>query len=267
MPSARRAEALVQGLFAAVLTGVAVLAPFTAGARLEWNWFVLLAGIMTFPVATLLYYMTAYAFTSRAELASQFARVKPLFSIILAVAILHEPLPYPTIVSAVFVLAGLLLMGLGAAKGHFTWLSLWLGIATAAAWSLGELFVGLGFPKGSGVVPTWMSLLAAALVMLPLVLVASFRRPLCASDAKWLGYFCAHGAISFALAYTLFFRSIATVGLTATVLVTAFWPVIAMLFSAALARSRGERYELAPTMWAAAVLLLVGSLIQPLLLR
>lgn len=267
LPEERRAEALVQGLFVAVLTGSVVLAPIAMRsiAHVDLNIFVVLAGVMTFAVATLLYYLTAYAFTSRAELASQFARVKPAFSILLAVLVLHEVLTFPTVLAAVLVFIGLLLFGVGAARGHFTWQSVWFGLATAAAWAIGEMLVGIGFPRGGGIVPTWIGLVSALILMLPFAVVATWRRHLVKQDRAWLVFFAGHGALSFAVAYTLYFYSIASNGLTPTVLVTAFWPALALGIAWLGARLRGRPYKVPTLMWIAAALLLVGSLVQSLM--
>lgn len=267
LPERQRVEALMQALWVALAAGALALSPilFFADGLPSLGVFVPLAGLLTFVVATLLYYMTAYAFTSRAELASQFARVKPLFSVALGGWVLGEAMGSEAWLSTALVCVGLLIFGWSAARGHVTWTSLCLGLTTAAAWAFGELFVGLGFPQGGSAIQTWVSLMAALLAMTPLFAGATIRRPLRRSDLTWLAWFAAHGVLSFAFAYSLFFHSIVANGLVTTVLVTAFWPALAMVFSLAIARIRKLEYRVAPAMWWAAALLLAGSLVEPLL--
>lgn len=266
LPDTRRPEALIQGLTLAVLVGAALLTPFAlaAGIPTSINVNVVLAGIMTFPVATLLYYLTAHAYGSRADLAVQFARVKPVFSIGLAVLFLGERLTSGDTFSAVLALSGVAVMAFGAARGEFTWPSLFFGLATAGAWALGEMYVGLGFPRGGSASQTWVTLVVALCVLAPLAAWATWRRPVSVRrDWRWARYFALHGAISFAFAYALFFSSIVALGLARTVLVTAFWPVVSLVVATAIGRTRGERVAVPATVWVAAALLLAGSVAQP----
>ena len=267
LPTDRRPEALVQGLTLAVLVGAALLTPFALdqGIPTSLNVNVALAGILTFPVATLLYYLTAHAYGSRADLAVQFARVKPVFSIGLAVLFLGERLTSGDTFSALLAISGVAVMAYGAVRGEFSWPSLFFGLATAGAWALGEMYVGLGFPQGGSAAQTWVTLVVALVVLVPLAVWATWRRPLAlVRDWTWARYFALHGAVSFAFAYALFFSSIVSLGLARTVLVTAFWPVISLLVAMAVGRRRGQEVAVPATVWIAAALLLSGSVAQPL---
>jgi hypothetical protein len=66
------------------------------------------------------------------------------------------------------------------------------------------------------------------------------------------GAFCLHGLLSFGAAYSLLFHSIGLVGLSHTIMITVFWPTLALGLGAGLAKHRGATYHLP---WA-----LVGAL-------
>jgi len=79
---------------------------------------------------------------------------------------------------------------------------------------------------------------------------------------NWLWPFLLHGMVSFWLAYSFFFASIAQLGLTRTIIVTVFWPGLAILLGAIAAYFRGAQPASPRFIIAAILLLMAGSFIQ-----
>ncbi len=264
LPAQRRGAALLVGLEAAMVCGTLLLAllaaPFATGS---WNGAVVLAGLLTFPLATGGYYLVALQLGERAELAAQFAKLKPLFSIALALLVLHETVAPATGVALALLMIGLLLLAFGIRRERQSVWPLLMGLATALVWALGELCVRYGFSPDGALDQTLFALALPALLLLPLALWQGRRlQRVGVLQWRWLSPFCLHGALSFALAYACFFRSIALIGLTRTVVITAFWPFLAIVFSWLRQRFRGEPYRIHPALLAAALLLLAASLTQ-----
>ncbi len=85
LPDQPKRSSILTGLVVALISGTIIL--YILGRPihvLEFTKYTLLAGIFTFPIATGLYYLAAFAFGAQTEIASQFVRVKPLFSILIA---------------------------------------------------------------------------------------------------------------------------------------------------------------------------------------
>lgn len=230
--------------------------------------FVWMAGLLTFPIGTGMYYVAGYAFGGRSDIAAQFAKVKPLFSLLLAVFILGDPLTSLFSPSTLFVVLGVLVFVASGIKGSITLTALCWGLATSAAWSLGEVMMGLALSDGA---LTDDKMLSATFTALLAGLVASlvFLVP-CALHAqaadrqihRHLLPFAVHGVLSFALGYFCFFHSIARIGLASTVTINAMWPILALLLACGVRRWRGQDCDVPALVWLAALLLLIGSLLQ-----
>lgn len=227
--------ALTSGLLALSLaTGFDV--HFIADSR------VVAAGLFTFPIATGLYYVTALSYNERADIAAQFANVKPLFSIALAAFIFQEALGIVDAVAIAVITVGVLLMFIAAAMGAESngRTSLALGLLLAAAWASGEGFVrSVADEFGSAEIAFSGLAASAAAVLLVLLCIAAGVPGLRETQRfgerlHWLlpsrahGAFLVHGVLSFGFAYALFFRSIATIGLARSAMVSAFWPALAI---------------------------------------
>ncbi len=140
-----------------------------------------------------------------------------------------------------------------------------LGLLTAVFWALGEFFMKLGVSGTSGthpIVANLSALIAGTIVFLPFAV-----RPLklvAASSAgiKSLLPFCAHGVISFGIAYSCFFFSIDRIGLGKSVLINAFWPILGLLLVSMLRIARGKPVELPIIVILSATILLAGSITQ-----
>lgn len=183
------------------------------------------AGVLTFSVGTGLYYLCGYGMKGRLDLAAQFTRVKPIVSISLAIFVLGERLNGITCLVIVLVCIGTLLLLRETIKSGRNIGAFLTGLATAAAWAGGEVCAKVGFPKGLGLEQSAVALISGTLfsvvVLLPLIL----------KQVSWVAvrrsavYFAAHGALSFGIGYPLFFSSIANIGVTHTICITAFWPL------------------------------------------
>lgn len=230
----------------------------------------ILAGVFTYPVATGLYYLTSYAFGTRTEFAAQFSKVKPLFSTLIAVLILGETVTAEQSLPVVLLAAGIVLFYVGVSRSQYGRTAIVLGLLTALAWAVGEAFVKLSFDPSNSVEHSFFSLASGTLlawVIYPLARGLGLKSTLLRAD--WLWPFAAHGIISFSLAYTLFFHSIASIGLYPTVLINAFWPFLSILvvkgMQCFMGRSKAQRIPL--TIWFASGLLLLASLIEIILLQ
>lgn len=264
--------ALVPGLLTSMTAGTVVLGAiaFPFGGTQAISTATILAGVFTYPVATGLYYLTGFAFGTRTEFAAQFAKVKPLFSALIAVVVLDEAVNAAQALPLALMVGGIALFYLGLSRHLYSRAAVTLGLLTALSWAVGEAFVKSAFTDGNTLDRAFVALAAGtalAWILYPLARALGLRSaPL---DVKWLWPFAAHGIISFGIAYTLFFHSIATLGLYRTVLINAFWPFLSILVVKGLQRLRGtERTQPVPlTVWLASGLLLAASVIEIFLLK
>ena len=263
---------LMTGLLISQLTGLAGLAGLLwwQEGRLTVNPspYVWLAGLLTFPIGTGLYYVAGSLFGGRSDIAAQFAKVKPLFSLLLAVFVLGDPLASLFSPSSLFVVLGVLVFVASGIKGSITLTALCWGLATSAAWSLGEVMMGLALSDGAltdghMLAATYTALLAGLAASLPFLLPFVWRAH--AADRQMhlrLLPFAVHGVLSFALGYFCFFHSIARIGLASTVTINAMWPILALVLACGVRRWRGQDCDVPTLVWLAALLLLIGSVLQ-----
>lgn len=263
---------LMTGLLISQSTGLAGLAALLwwqeGGLSISPSPYVWLAGLLTFPIGTGLYYVAGSRFGGRSDIAAQFAKVKPLFSLLLAVFVLGDPLASLFSPSSLFVVLGVLVFVASGIKGSITLAALCWGLATSAAWSLGEVMMGLALSDGAltdgrMLNATYTALLAGLAVSLPFLL--PFVRRARAADPQMHRHllpFAVHGVLSFALGYFCFFHSIARIGLASTVTINAMWPILALVLACAVRRWRGQDCDVPALVWLAALLLLIGSVLQ-----
>src|SRR5690606_21245635 len=74
--------------------------------------------------------------------------------------------------------------------------------------------------------------------------------------------FLMHGILSFGFAYMFFFESIARIGLSATILLTVFWPMLALGLNLILSRMQRKAFKVPANVLAASVLFTFASLIH-----
>ena len=273
VPAADRMPVLMTGLLVSQCTGLAGLAALLwwqqGAVSLHPSLQVWLAGVLTFPVGTGLYYVAGALFGGRSDIASQFAKVKPLLSLLLAVAVLGEPVAALFSVSSLLVALGVLVFVAAGLRGAITLAALGWGLSAALAWSLGEVLMGAALAAGphtagDALRATYTALLAGAVVSVPFLLPFAVRwaRSVAgrASAVGSLWPYTVHGVLSFALGYFCFFQSMAQVGMASTVTVNAMWPILALVLACGWRRWRGQPCEVAGLVWLAATLLLLGSL-------
>ena len=266
LPDTHKATHILLGLMLSLIAGslalLLVFGPASVG-DLSLEPSVIGAGLFTFAIGTGLYYLCGHAYGVRTELAAQFANVKPLITVVFGLLVFSEPFGTGTAIALLLVGAGLTILLVGTAKGRMSWLPITLGGLLAISWSLGEVFVKLSVVHADSDIITVNALISAT-VIYTLCAVPFFilRRGDLQVSLNWMWPFAVHGVISFGAAYTLFFGSIAQLGLAKTVLITVFWPGIAILLSFAVNRLRGVPNNVPAFSLYAMVLLLFGSFVQ-----
>ncbi|MCU4925778.1 EamA family transporter [Halobacteria archaeon AArc-dxtr1] len=232
------------GLAASLLVGCLFLTAVTVGrfSLSDVSLTLVAAGVLTFPVGTGLYYYTAERYRDRAEIAAQFSKVKPIFSVLIALVFLRE-----AISSLIWLALGLIVLGVSlllwaTVRSQFSLVTAVLGLATALAWSAGEGFMAVGVEGTSSLLATYVAILTGSLVYLLAVfpVFGSGLDPRGAVGEGWLLPFAGHGLLSFGIAYTLFFTSIGEIGLARTALITAFWPMLALGIGYLVGRLTGD---------------------------
>ena len=213
---------------------------------------VLLAGLFTFPIGTGLYYLCSAAFGDRAAIASQFSNVKPIFSIAVGYAVFYEALGTADYISIAIIVIGVAVMLVPTIRGANSVLPVLLGLTLAVSWSAGEAFVRLASGGTPTVEVTIGALFSSVILFTPLLLVLlnGIRRNGVRPDfsvglVRTLVPFALHGVISFGGAYFFFFGSIASIGLSRTVMITVAWPALAMAIDVSVRLSRSQPLELA----------------------
>jgi len=259
-------EEVIIGLFLALLSGLIALAPivYVLVGEFPLNSSLGLSGVLTFPVATGTYYLSGIAFGQRADFASQFSKVKPLLSILLAFFVLKEAMGLHTFFSMALVIAGVSCLVAGAGFRRIRLKGVLLGLSTAAFWALGELFMTVGLNGANPLAANFSCLVAGAVAFSPLFIVTLAKHSGGYETARRLWPFCVHGVLSFGLGYTFFFFSIQRVGLGSSVLINAFWPVLGVLLTGVVRKISGQPHEIPLTVGLAATLLLAASAIQAL---
>ena len=254
------------GLYGAMSFGIITLFPFTSDQvfsiqQLHW---VVLAGVFTYPLATGLYYLTGVAFQNRIELASQFAKVKPVFSVLIAILLFGEAFTGYSYLSAALVFTGIAFFIASALRGSINASAIMLGLIAAVFWSVGELFVRLAIAGQSAIDVNFISLVGAfavsSLIVIPLMLKNSVDLQM----FKSIWPFFLHGVLSFGIAYAAFFESIRLIGLGKTVLINAFWPTLAVAIVSLVRISRGEPIGIPPFVLLGIGFILSGSIVGAL---
>jgi drug/metabolite transporter (DMT)-like permease len=261
IPGDQKPAAITLGVCAALAGGLLVQLPFADFATLRPHFSPTLAlgGILLFPIGTGLYYLSGYTFGEKTQFAAQFAKVKPLLTVLLGLVLLGERLPFASIIALALITAGLAVMIGGAVRGEIKVGGLVFGMLTAVAWAFGEFFVKVGGGDSTMSQTTLVSLSAALAFSAPFALFAiatRWSRQLLPA----LGWFFLHGIVSFGIAYACFFESLKQIGLSHTVMVTSFWPILAMGIGT-LVRS-DDTEGLPRPILVGALILLAGSITQ-----
>ncbi|MBI4286337.1 MAG: DMT family transporter [Chloroflexi bacterium] len=217
--------------------------------------YLILAGILTFPLGTGCYYISIRMIA--AKRAAPFVSSKLLFSVLLGTWILGERIiVHPRIlIGAALLLLGLVLVALSKEKkaknvsgvrhlqGAMPFL---VALGAPLSWSLGEVFIKLGTADTNPITATYYALLAglasAILMLLPaLLLIKRGKTVINGASPKKRGYafFALHGVLSMAIGYTFYFSGIAKLGVSLAALIVAVWPLLAVPLSMFGERLRG----------------------------
>lgn len=258
---ANRAAAMILGLVIALVSGSTLLL-LAFGSTLrptDVSAPVVVAGLLTFPMATGAYYVASVAFRGRAEVAAQFSQIKPVISVLLGAFLLSEPLHSTSWMSLAFVASGIALLIAAQRRGHVSAIAIVLGLALATAWATGEVAVAFGSDPARGIQQTTVALVAGTLaglvIAVPALAVIGWPAP-----GKWMLFFALHGLLSFATAYAFYFQAIREIGVASTALINAFWPMLSLVLGRMLAVRYAGREPIPMLVWVAAILLLAGSL-------
>lgn len=266
LPKEKPYKSVSSALFVALLTGTLFLGMLlyfvdSSFSKVNTNPYIILAGIFTFPVATGLYYLSSHAFGAQTALASQFARVKPIFSILIGATLLSETIQDHSYLSVALIAVGIFFIAKATKKSEFRWWGLGLGLLTSLSWAVGEAFVKIGFTEGYTLENTFIAI-SSSLIISFIFILPSFKQLFINQNLKWLKPFAWHGILSFAIAYGCFFTSIAAIGLVNTILITAFWPILAIYLTKILDIFRGGSIAMSKEFLIAALLLVSASMVE-----
>ena len=264
LPQQQRFNWTILGLFFAMLTGALTLLPFlwTIQTPVEINGYLILAGLLTFPIATGTYYLSGIAFSGRMEFASQFSKIKPLLSFLLAIFVLHETTSNQSLISVSLIALGTFIFLWGARTHALSSKAIVLGLLAALFWALGELFMKLGISNNHPVHANLVAIISGLVVFSFIALHSLKSITSKVNIIHTLWPFFLHGIVSFGVAYTMFFYSINQIGLARTVLINAFWPILSLLITAVIRIIRGRPIAIPAVLMVAALMLLSGSLFQ-----
>jgi len=265
LPERNKLPAIYAGLLASLTSGTIALGilVYLTSSPLLWSPALVLAGILTFPIGTGLYYFAGYAFDRRMEFASQFSNFKPVFSILIAFLLLGEELSSNASCSIPIMILGIATLGVGAKRGKFSLLAMALGVLLALSWASGEAFIKIGVGPENSIGATFVALSAGSLVAwLTIGPWLLLNRSKITAFPRFGWAFVLHGMISFCIAYVLLFASIATIGLSRTVTINAFWPALSMILAGTIARAQGKCWSVSSSILLATALLLIGTLLE-----
>ena len=270
LPTKGRFYGILCGLSVSLLSGWATLMLMKLGTPVHSNssMFLVLAGALTFPLGTGLYYWCSHAFGERAELAAQFIKVKPILSVLLAAVLLGESIRWLSGISLVLVVVGVSFLLSSGQQGKLSIVAVLVGLLTAFSWSLGEIFFKLGNRLDKTFDDTLFALFCGMLLGVVGMLFMTFivrrvdREAIFEKFSKWAMYFILHGVLSFGLAYACLFRSIAAIGVGRSAMITAFWPIASIITSATFVFDKTVQRPVSWHVIAAAAALLTGSLLQ-----
>tara|TARA_R110001592_G_scaffold171117_3_gene409201 strand:- start:48380 stop:49276 length:897 start_codon:yes stop_codon:yes gene_type:complete len=228
--------------------------------------YLMLAGILTYPLATGSYYIAGLMFKDRIELASQFSKTKPGLTLLLALALL------PASMQGSFSLLGLILLFMGIGTYIFAGLrkniSLYgaaLGLITALLWSFGEITMKYGIGNYGGFAANFYALCYGTLFLLPIVIAMTLMGKIKFQLPTDNIPFLVHGVLSFFLAYSLFFSGLDKLGVIPTVVINAFWPLLALIITTLLYKINKQSVHTPKIIWLGSLLFLSSGLVTILM--
>lgn len=231
-----------------LLTGIVLLSltfiPLFIQHNFVFSGYLVLAGIFSFSAGTGLYYFCTLVY-EKAEIASQFSRVGPFFSIIFGVYIFGE-------IFNMFDLISLILLGIGIAlfliftwTGKFGLIGFFLGILTSLSWTSGGIFMNLAFlttplnqfkPLAYTLISLFFGFLS--LLLFNLIFILKNRKKKKNEGIKFhffkldksvAKYFVIHGILSTSIGFTLNFFGIFYLGISGAAFIMSLWPILSLL--------------------------------------
>ncbi len=225
---------------------------------------IVLAGVFTFVLGTGAYYMAGNSLSKRGEYASIFSKVKPLFSFVIAFLILGESMGSSTAISMGFIVLGIIALFGGVKYEKIDPMGVVWGLVCALFWALGEYFMKIGMEMGyHPLLATFHAILAGTIVYGILIIPYIINsKSLTKKLVKKQWAFVVHGILSFGLAYPLFFNSINEIGIGQTILVSSFWPIMALILASIIGYFKKDVAKVPKSIIISSVLILTGSLVQ-----
>ncbi len=231
-----------------LLTGTILLSLTLAPLLIQYDFvfsgYLILAGIFSFSAGTGLYYFCTLIYR-KAEIASQFSRIGPFFSIILGVYVFGE-------IFNVFDLVSLILLGIGITlflvftwTGKFGLIGFFLGILTSLSWTSGGIFMNIAFlttpsnqfkPLAYTLISLFFGFLS--LLLFNLIFMLKNRKKKKNEGIKFhifkvkksvAKYFVIHGILSTSIGFTLNFFGIFYLGVSGAAFIMSLWPILSLL--------------------------------------
>lgn len=263
--------AVVVGVLCSLTIGSIALG-IASGGEINRSMFdlnVVLGGLLTFPIGTGLYYFTSVAYQDRAEVSSQYANVKPALSIALGATLFGETFGRVEFVVSLIIGIGIVVILQEALRLRAGLVPVSLGLALAIAWAGGEAFIRAATDSHTTLQISFGALLSSLVIFVAalglyalVVLVAPSRAHFALHDfslQRAHAAFCLHGLLSFGLAYTLLFHSIGSMGLSRTIMITVFWPSLALALGIMISRFSGRKYHISGSLITAFLLFTCAS--------
>ncbi len=254
-------------LFYAILTGVICSYFFGVDEAInfrldEQSYFLMFAGIFTYPLATGSYYLAGVKFKARIELASQFSKAKPGLTLLLALAVL----PVSMQGNFSFFVLLLLFMGIGTyiyagLRKDVSIVGAALGLITALLWSLGEIAMKLGVGGYGGFTANFYALCYGALFLFPILIAMTVTGKIKFQLPTDNIPFLLHGVISFCFAYSLFFSGLDKIGVIPTVVINSFWPLLSLVIATLIYKYNKQSISTPRVIWLGSLLFLSSGLI------
>lgn len=223
-----------------------------------------LAGLLTYPLATGAYYLAGQHFGDRIEVASQFSKAKPGLTLLLAFLVLPDYLVGgASLLSIAALVIGIVLFFTSALKKQVQVSGILLGLTTALCWALGEVAMTVGMDGDvSGFAANTLALGTGLVLFIPVVSGLTVSGKIDFINPLRVWPFLIHGLLSFCLAYSLFFSSIKAIGVSATVLINAFWPLLSLLLVTAIGAMRHKPVTTPGLIWLGSIAFLLATVLQ-----
>ncbi|MFX1346062.1 MAG: EamA family transporter, partial [Promethearchaeota archaeon] len=231
-----------------LFTGTILLSLAFIPLFLKYNFafsgYLILAGIFSFSAGTGLYYFCTLVY-EKAEIASQFSRVGPFFSIIFGVYIFGEVFNVFDLVSLILLGIGIVLFFVFTWTGKFRLIGFFLGVLTSLSWTSGGIFMNIAFltTPSNQLKPLAYTLISLvfgllSLLLFNLIIMLKNRNKKKDERIKFhlfkvkksvAKYFIIHGILSTSIGFSLNFFGIFYLGVSGAAFIMSLWPILSLL--------------------------------------